>query len=35
VITALSEIFPGNGEIVVVRREPGGRLTVAGRLATA
>lgn len=35
VITALSEIFPGNGEIVVMRREPEGRLTVTGRLATA
>ena len=35
VITALSEVFPGSGEIVVMRREAGGRLTVAGRLVTA
>ncbi len=35
VITALIEVFPGSGEIVVMRREPDGRLTVAGRLATA
>ncbi len=35
VITALSEVFPGSGEIVVMRREPDGRLAVAGRLATA
>ena len=35
VITALSEIFPGNGEIVVMRREPDGRLTMRGRLPTA
>ena len=35
VITALSEIFPGSGEIVVMRREADGRLTVTGRLPTA
>ena len=35
VITALSEVFPGSGEIVVMRREPDGRLTVSDRLATA
>lgn len=35
VITALSEVFPGSGEIVVMRREPDGRLAVAGRLPTA
>jgi phosphohistidine phosphatase SixA len=35
VITALSEVFPGSGEIVVMRREPDGRLAVVGRLATA
>lgn len=35
VITALSEVFPGNGEIVVMRREAGGSLTVTGRIATA
>lgn len=35
VITALSEVFPGSGEIVVMRRQPDGRLAVAGRLPTA
>ncbi len=35
VITALSEVFPGSGEIVVMRRDSDGRLAVAGRLATA
>jgi broad specificity phosphatase PhoE len=35
VITALSEVFPGSGEIVVMRRLPDGGLSVAGRLATA
>ncbi|MDP2330621.1 MAG: histidine phosphatase family protein [Reyranella sp.] len=35
VITALSEVFPGNGEIVVMRREAGGQLNVLGRIATA
>jgi len=35
VITALSEVFPGSGEIVVMRRELDGRLTVTGRIATA
>jgi broad specificity phosphatase PhoE len=34
VITALSEIFPGSGEIVVMRRQPDGRLAVAGRVPT-
>lgn len=35
VITALSDIFPGNGEIVVMRRERDGRLVLHGRLPTA
>jgi broad specificity phosphatase PhoE len=35
VITALSEVFPGSGEIVVMRREAGGQLNVQGRIATA
>jgi broad specificity phosphatase PhoE len=35
VITALSDVFPGSGEIVVMRRQPDGRLLVAGRLPTA
>lgn len=35
VITALSEVFPGSGEIVVMRRQPDGRLAVTGRLPTA
>lgn len=34
VITALSEVFPGSGEIVVMRRQPDGRLAVAGRVPT-
>lgn len=35
VVTALSEIFPGSGEIVVMHRMPGGQLAVNGRLPTA
>jgi phosphohistidine phosphatase SixA len=35
VITKLSEVFPGSGEIVVMRREAGDRLTAVGRLPTA
>jgi len=35
VITALSQIFPGSGEIVVMQRLPDGRLSVQGRLPTA
>ncbi len=32
-ITALAEIFPASGEIVILRRGPAGALTVAGRIA--
>ncbi len=35
VVTALSEIFPGNGEIVVMQRTTDGRLAVQDRLPTA
>ena len=35
VVTALSEVFPGSGEIVVMRREPGGRLVTRGRVPAA
>ena len=35
VITALSDVFHGNGEIVVMRRERDGRLVVSDRLLTA
>lgn len=35
VISALSEASAGNGEIVVMRREPDGRLTLQGRQATS
>lgn len=35
VVTALSEIFPGSGEIVVMQRMADGRLAVQGRLPTA
>lgn len=35
VVTALSEIFPGSGEIVVMQRMSDGRLVVQGRLPTA
>ena len=35
VITALSEVFPANGEIVVMRRERDGSLALHGRLPTA
>ena len=35
VVTALSQIFPGSGEIVVMQRMAGGQLSVQGRLPTA
>lgn len=35
VVTALSQIFPGSGEIVVMQRRSGGQLAVQGRLPTA
>lgn len=35
VVTALSQIFPGSGEIVVMQRMDGGQLSVQGRLPTA
>lgn len=35
VITALSDVFPGSGEIVAMRRDAGGRLTLQGRIATS
>lgn len=35
VVTALSQIFPGSGEIVAMQRGPDGRLSVQGRLPTA
>ena len=35
VITALSDVFPGNGEIVVMQRLSGGRFAFVGRLPTA
>ena len=35
VITALSDIYPGSGEIVVMRREAAGAFTVRGRIPTA
>lgn len=35
VVTALSQIFPGSGEIVVMQRSPGGQLAVQGRVPTA
>ena len=35
VVTALSQIFPGSGEIVGMQRAPDGRLSVQGRLPTA
>jgi broad specificity phosphatase PhoE len=35
VVTALSQIFPGSGEIVVMQRAADGRLSVRGRLPTA
>ena len=34
VVTAVSEIFPGSGEIVVMQRMADGRLAVQGRLPT-
>ncbi|MFN4016636.1 MAG: histidine phosphatase family protein [Reyranella sp.] len=35
VVTALSQVFPGSGEIVAMQRGADGRLTVQGRLPTA
>ncbi len=35
VVTALSQIFPVSGEIVVMQRLPGGQLAVQGRVPTA
>lgn len=35
VITALSDVYPGSGEIVVMRRAAGGALTLRGRIPTA
>jgi hypothetical protein len=35
VVTALSQIFPGSGEIVAMQRGAGGRLSVQSRLPTA
>lgn len=35
VVTALSQIFPGSGEIVAMQRGADGRFTVQGRLPTA
>lgn len=35
VVTALSQVFPGSGEIVAIQRGAGGRLSVQGRLPTA
>lgn len=35
VVTAISQIFPGSGEILVMQRMPGGQLSVQGRLPTA
>jgi len=35
VVTAISQVFPGSGEIVVMQRMPGGQLAVQGRLPTA
>jgi len=34
-ITALTEIMPGTGEMVVLNPEPGGRFTIVGRLGPA
>lgn len=34
VITALSDVFPGSGEIVVMRRDAGGGLVARGRIPT-
>lgn len=34
VITALSDVYPGNGEIVVMRRDAAGGLAIVGRVAT-
>ena len=35
VISAVAEVPTGDGEIVVLRREPDGRLTLQGRQPTA
>lgn len=35
VVTALSQVFPGSGEIVAMQRGADGRLSVQGRLPTA
>lgn len=35
VVTALSQIFPGSGEILAMQRDADGRLSVQGRLPTA
>ena len=35
VVTALSQIFPGSGEIVMMQRATDRRLSVQGRLPTA
>lgn len=35
VVTALSQVFPGSGEIVAMQRSTDGRLSVQGRLPTA
>ncbi len=35
VITALSDVYPGSGEIVVMRRDAAGGLATVGRVATA
>jgi len=35
VVTALSQVFPGSGEIVAIQRGAGGQLSVQGRLPTA
>lgn len=35
VVTALSQVFPGSGEIVAMQRGADGRLSVEGRLPTA
>lgn len=35
VVTALSQVFPGSGEIVAMQRAADGRLSVQGRLPTA
>ncbi len=32
-VTGLSGVFPSSGEIVIMRRDPGGRLSVVGRVS--